>query len=637
MALLPRNALNSSAKWFVSLCQLIASATAAAQAAETVPPHQESRATWTKAFSTKLQELKQQSTIPPRTAAKNVILFIGDGMGISTVTAARILEGQEIKKSPLGEENQLSFESFPNVALARTFSANQQVSDSAPTMTAMITGVKTNEGILSIDQSVQKNDHTTYQPDPSKPRYNRLTTLLELAESAGLVTGVVSTARVTHATPAACYAHSPNRDWECDADLKSLNPDAFAANFPDIAKQLIHFSVPGNPSGIEVILGGGSDKFLLGDLKIPNATTLKASSQITVPSTAGLKPGLSISGTGVAAGSRIKSVDTPTRFTLDKPTTLSNSTTLTVGDRGAENRPESSKLLPGKRLDQDLVAVWKTQNPKRSAYVTSMKGLQSVQASTTDKLLGLFNKSHMSFEVERLTDSNGTPIPPVEPSLTEMTTKAIEILSRSPKGFFLHVEAGRIDHGHHSGNAYRALRETIALSDAVRKAAQMCGPDTLIIVAADHSHAFTIAGYPRRGNDIMGVVKDETGATALDLLGLPYTTLGYANGPGYAGRSYTNANRSVIAQNSGSKTYPHSPTTFDPATNRPNLLASGKIATDNQNFLQESTIPLATETHAGEDVGIWAKGPNAHLFRGSLDQSMIFWIMADALGLKSTN
>lgn len=167
MALLPRNALNSSAKWFIFLCQVIASATAAEQAAGTVPPPQESRTTWTKAFSAKLQELKQQTATPPRTAAKNVILFIGDGMGISTVTAARILEGQEIKRSPLGEENQLSFESFPNVALARTFSANQQVSDSAPTMTAMITGVKTNEGILSIDQSVQKMIIPPINPTPA--------------------------------------------------------------------------------------------------------------------------------------------------------------------------------------------------------------------------------------------------------------------------------------------------------------------------------------------------------------------------------------------------------------------------------------------------------------------------------------
>ena len=53
--------------------------------------------------------------------------------------------------------------------------------------------------------------------------------------------------------------------------------------------------------------------------------------------------------------------------------------------------------------------------------------------------------------------------------------------------------------------------------------------------------------------------------------------------------------------------------------------------------MQESTVPLSSETHAGEDVAIFAKGPNAHLFRGSLEQSMIYWIMADALRLPQIN
>ena len=84
--------------------------------------------------------------------AKNVILFIGDGMGVSTVTAARILEGQ-LKGQP-GEENSLSFERFPHVALSKTYSVNQQTSDSAPTMTAMVSGIKTKDGLLGVNQYV---------------------------------------------------------------------------------------------------------------------------------------------------------------------------------------------------------------------------------------------------------------------------------------------------------------------------------------------------------------------------------------------------------------------------------------------------------------------------------------------------
>ncbi|CAN0497011.1 unnamed protein product, partial [Phaeothamnion confervicola] len=88
--------------------------------------------------------------------ARNVILFLGDGMGISTVTAARILEGQQHGMS--GEESQLSFEKLPYVALSKTYSANQQTSDSAPTMSAIVTGMKTNDGLISVNERVARGD-----------------------------------------------------------------------------------------------------------------------------------------------------------------------------------------------------------------------------------------------------------------------------------------------------------------------------------------------------------------------------------------------------------------------------------------------------------------------------------------------
>ena len=80
--------------------------------------------------------------------ARNVILFIGDGMGVSTVTAARIFDGQSLGLS--GEENSLAFESFPHLALVKTYTTNQQVSDSAGTATAMMTGVKTRSGVINV-------------------------------------------------------------------------------------------------------------------------------------------------------------------------------------------------------------------------------------------------------------------------------------------------------------------------------------------------------------------------------------------------------------------------------------------------------------------------------------------------------
>lgn len=144
--------------------------------------------------------------------AKNVILFVGDGMGVSTVTAARILEGQMNGKT--GEENRLFFESFPYLALSKTYSWDQQTSDSAPTMTAMVTGYKAREGMLSVNHTTTRGEC-----DADVIAAKSLPTILEQAAAAGKATGVVSTARITHATPAATYAHTPVRDWEGNQNL----------------------------------------------------------------------------------------------------------------------------------------------------------------------------------------------------------------------------------------------------------------------------------------------------------------------------------------------------------------------------------------------------------------------------------
>jgi len=231
----------------------------------------------------------------------------------------------------------------------------------------------------------------------------------------------------------------------------------------------------------------------------------------------------------------------------------------------------------------------------------------------------------MKFEADRATDAAG------EPSLSEMTAKALDLLERAPKGYFLMVEAGRIDHGHHAGNAYRALGETIELSNAVRLARERTKPEeTLIVVTADHSHTLTIAGYPKRGNPILGLVVGSSGeaaasnAPAQDLTGHPYTTLGYANGPGYAGAS--------DVQSEGPKRLPHFAKSSTGITKgRPDLTV---VKTDDPLYLQESTLPLGSETHGGEDVPIYAGGPGAALFHGVREQSFIYHALAAALGIE---
>jgi alkaline phosphatase len=485
---------------------------------------------------------------PVKKHAKNVILFIGDGMGISTITASRIYDGQQ--KGGHGEENSLSFEKFPYLALSKTYSVDQQTPDSAPTMTAMVTGVKTIGDSLSVNQFVAHSE-----PKAEVVNTNKLTTILEQAKQEGLSVGIVSTARITHATPAATFAHTANRDWEGDSDKPA------GATVPDIAAQLVDFNING---GINVALGGGRTRFI--------------------------------------------------------PTTV--------------NDPEYG--VAGKRKDgRNLTTDW-TSKHSNAQYVWNKAQFDAINPKTTDHLLGLFEPSHVHYEADRVAhDKSG------EPSLTEMTTKALEILKKNKNGYFLMVEGGRIDHAHHSGNAFRALTDTQQLAAAVKVAAESTNPeDTLIIVTADHSHVFTIGGYPQRGNPILGLTKG-VGATTpdLDLLGLPYTTLNYANGTGYTGASYTGASN---LQPAGSKTFTvpataawasgsegHNPTSFTAATGRPTL-NSAKV--EDPNYLQEAIIPLAAETHAAEDVAIFARGPKAHLFHGIVEQNVIYHVMAEALG-----
>lgn len=463
--------------------------------------------------------------------ARNVILFLGDGMSLTTVAAARILEGQ--RKGGPGEENALSWEAFPATALSKTYNTDSQTPDSAGTMTAIMTGVKSHMGAIGVSAGTR---------DDCADSLNKgLLSWLQLADSAGMATGIVTTTRLTHATPAATYAHSPERNWESDADL---TPKARDAGCTDIAQQLLTDARFGR--GPLVALGGGRGQF--------------------------------------------------------QPAT--------------ERDPEYDDKV-GLRLDgRDLVAEWKQAHPG-GAYVWNTGQLRA--AKDAPALLGLFEPDHMQFDHDRDRTPGG------EPSLAEMTTTAIQTLARTPQGFALMVEGGRIDHAHHSGNAFRALDETIALSEAVRAAVQAAPPDTLIIVTADHSHSLNFVGYPVRGNPILGKVRGLGGEDgdrtqyARDQTGLTYTTLNYANGPGYPGASNV--------QPQGPKTFPHEPADVQPSTGRPDLT---QVNTEAPDYLQESMFPLKSETHGGDDVGIWATGPGSAAFHGTIEQNVIYHLIVQA-------
>ena len=468
-----------------------------------------------------------------RGTAKNVILFVGDGMGVSTVTAARILDGQ--MKGLEGEENQLSFDAFPFSGLSKTYNVDAQTPDSAGTMTAMMSGIKTDVGVIGVDEDIERGDCSTVAG-------NELVTALELAEIAGKSTGIISTARITHATPAATYAKSADRNWE---DISDMPEAAVTAGCSDIADQLINFEANLEAKfdgldvdGIEVVMGGGRRHFLPRD--------------------------------------------------------------------PAFNSPDAASSTEGDRTDgRDLTAEWQSLYTN-GVYVFDQSGFDGLDTETTERVFGLFNESHMQYEADRGNDIAG------EPSVAEMTSAAIKVLDNNDEGFFLMVESGRIDHAHHAGNAYGALHDTIAFAEAVAAADELTNDeDTLIIVTADHGHVFTIAGYPKRGNPILGKVVNvgsDEAATAAD--GTPYTTLGYTNGLGYRNLGdVTNSDASYLAA---------------PDTGRKDIT---DVDTTTPGYHQEALVPLGSETHSGEDVGIYAKGPGAFLVNGTNEQSIIFHVM----------
>ena len=439
----------------------------------------------------------------------SVILFVGDGMGIAPMTAARVYA--------VGEDGNLTMDTLPETAFVKTFSNDAQVTDSAPSMAAYMTGVKMNNEVISMTPETE-----AISPGPGGtnlcPASNgrAVETLLELAEQKGKFTGVVSTARITHATPAATYAHICHRDLENDIAAQVV-PGSKAYN-----KKL------GN--GIEVLFGGGSRHFL--------------------PTSAG-----------------------------------------------------------GNRTDgQDLTATLKAQGytdaSKRAAF-------DALNGANSQKVFGFFTKSHMSYDLDRN--------PANEPSLAEMTVKALKVLQQQRKGYFLMVEAGRIDHALHETNAKRALQDTVAFDNAIKAAideVRKKDPElknTLIVVTADHDHTMTMLGYAARTGKttadnagVLGVMRNYTdGSVATDADGVPFPILAFGNGE----------NRPQGARN-----------TFSPLDD---------AATSANNYHQEAAIrmPVGSETHGGTDVWLGAMGRGSEEFHGVIDNTKVFELIRQSAKL----
>ena len=464
---------------------------------------------WFKAGQSAIQE--KLARTPNTNRAKNIIIMVSDGNGVGTNYATRIFAGQ--KNGMLGEEYVLPQETFPYLALVKTYNTNAQTPDSAGTATAAHSGVKTKAGVIGVDETLARGDCAAVEGA-------KVASIAEILSGEGKSVGVVSTARITHATPASVYAHSADRNFEDNSGLPE------GCSQPDIAAQLIEQMKAGV---IDVALGGGRRHFIPKEVK--------------------------------------------------------------------DEEGKGGKRTDGRNLIQEAQAMG-------AQFAWDDKTAAALSLGNNTPILGLFESSHMKYEHDR----SG------EPSLAQMAETAIKALEGNDNGFFLHIEAGRVDHANHDGNLYRTLTDGMAFAEAVAKVDALTNDeDTLIIVTADHEHAIAFNGYCGRGTPIHGVCFDidNAGVKHTDKMvtaddGKPYTVVSFLNGTGSV----------LVKQEDGSY-----------VGARPAITQSDALDPD---YVQQALIPKSSETHSGEDVAVYAKGPWAHLFDGTVEQNYIFHVMRHA-------
>ena len=457
----------------------------------------------------------------PASASKNLILFVGHGFGMVPSTATRIYAG--------GENSELAIDRLPETALVRTSSRNALSADSAAAMTAYMTGVKVDNGVLSQTADTRPNDESG-RPQaahgetacPTVGNGKPVPTLLELAKSSGRAVGIVTTGRVTQAIAAAGYAHLCHRDGE-NTIATQLVPDGAGSN-------------PRLGEGVDVLLGGGWQHFL----------------------------------------------------PKEDPR----------GSSRADNR--------------DLFAEMRAKGYAVIGRKTELAALGQPGAQPIGRLLGLFNRSHLGFDGDRVTTN--------EPSLAEMTSRAIDLLQRNATGYLLIVEGARIGDALDAALARKALQDGRAFDDAVALAldkVRQLDPDlrnTTIVVTADHDHTLVMNGNSTLAErtiearpGVLGVVHsyNDPAPYAVDAGGRPYTTLALGAGPKRV----------------------RGPRSQAPALN--------EVALGDRDSSYESAIELGEGASAigGADVMLGAIGANAARFRGTLDNIQVFTLMREAMGL----
>ena len=469
-------------------------------------------------------------TAPRR--AKNVILFIGDGMSLAHRVAARVLAKGIAEGKAFGK---LAIDDMPQMALVATAGSDSIITDSANSASAYATGHKTAVNAMGVyaDRTLDPLDD---------PKVETITSLVK--RRLGMAVGIVTNTEVEDATPAAMLAHTRRRS-EYDRIVEQF----FAAK-PD------------------VIMGGGLANFL--------------------PKSA----------------------------------------------EGSKRKDES-----------DFVGQFRDAGYSVASTGTEMMSLADDPKTT--KLVGLFTLGNMDGALDRKLLKGGTVGKfPEQPDLTEEVGAALKVLSRNEAGFFLMVESGMIDKYTHLLDMERAVYDTIMLDNAVRLARDWTtarGDDTLILVLADHTHPIGLVGTIEDDMASVPNVPMRERVRVYERAGFPNYPA--ADAEGYPARVDVSRRLALF-----SASLPDHYETFRPKLDTPNEpTVAGKDAgtyVANERYknvpgavLRFGNLPamINADVHSGEDVVLTASGPGSERVRGQMDNTEVFRVMVEALGLGSAD
>ncbi|GEO83522.1 MULTISPECIES: alkaline phosphatase [Alphaproteobacteria] len=461
---------------------------------------------------------------PSTPVAKNVIFFLGDGLSVAHRTAARIMS----KGMTEGKANgRLAMDDLDRMAFIGTSATNSIDTDSANTMSAYMTGHKTAINALGVYA-----DRTP--PTQDDPKVETIAEALRRQTKKSI--GVVSTAEIEDATPAAVVAHTRKRDDK--ADIVGMILDV-------------------KP---EVVLGGGSAYFL-------------------------------------------------------------------------------SKDIPGSKRkdDKDYIKLFQEAG---YALATSKTELDAAAGTNTGKILGLFHTGNMDTKLDRSFLKQGTVSKfPDQPGLVDMTNVALNELSKNQDGFFLVVEGASIDKMSHPLDMERAVVDTIEFDEAIAAARefQKSHPDTMIVVTGDHTH----------GVSLLGMIDNSKGEVGRDSVKVSsaagFPTYTDADKDGYPDKIDADRRLALFVSN-----YPDHYETFSPKMDGPyepaiknekgEYVANEKYKDLPGAMFVEGNLPKdeSTGQHTVDDVVLQAAGPGAEGFKGYMEESDVYKVLADVMALGTT-